>query len=172
MWNAINKYRSNLYFSNYSYMIITDFVLLVLFKDPIYSSTELPTGKMMYYAFIIGVWGFIFAEYQFKFGSRFFLPNWYRTKRYEYRRRIAEDFDLPKMDQSIWPEWDLCMQKLHQPSLNAENRNLRSIEGDKCYEMYMKARDGKNLHYFCLWKIIDQRYNQIGYFQKIDEFDD
>ena len=125
IWNAIIKYRGYLYFSEYSLPIIVDFVLFIIFKDPLYSIFGIPTSKLTYHVFSIGVIGLTITELQFEYGSRFFLPNRCRAKRYEYRRIISQDYELAKLDKSMWPDWDLWMQKLHQPSLYAENINCQ-----------------------------------------------
>ena len=80
----------------------------------------------------------------------------YRSRiiKFDYRRRIWEDFDLTRMVESEWPEWDLWMCKLHETSLFTNDRSLRDIEGIYWYEKYMRTVDWGNLHYFCLeWLI-------------------
>ena len=116
--------------------------------------------------------GFIINIYQYKYGSRFFLPNWCRTKRFEYRREIANDFELIKHDENMWPEWDIWMQKLNLPSLHSNNRSLSKIEGNRCYAIYMKTHTRMKLHYFWLeWFLKQSVYLRIPLY-KIDEFED
>ena len=158
--------------TNFNIIIISELTLYLLFKDPLYFIIGLPTGIMIYQVYIIGVFGYLFSSLQFEYGSRFFLPLRFRTLVYEHRRRIPEDFDLTKLDESMWPEWDYWLNKLHLPSLFTEDRSLSKIEGKKWYEIYMKTRSGNKLHYFWLLHINRLHYYQTGYYQQIDGYDD
>ena len=170
-WNAVIKNRTALYLFRYETIIVTELTMFVLFRDPLNIIAGLKINRIMYLVFIIGILGYYVAKLQYKYGSRFFLPNRCRRKIFEYRRRIAEDFNLTKLDESSWPEWDFWSQKLHLPSLHTGNRNLGKIEGKEWYEIYMKTKDEKKMHYFWLLKAIDQHYLQIGFGLSIDDYD-
>ena len=101
-----------------------------------------------------------------------FFQNYEDQKRFEYRRKIAEDFELVRLEESMWPEWGRWMQKLHQSSLYAGDRSLMEIEEEKWFQMYMRTSEWESLHYFWLLDIFEQNYVQSGHLQKIDEFDD
>ena len=144
----------------------------ILAKDSLYFISGYSTSTAIYKAFIVGVFGYVFSKFQYMHGTRFFLPNRFRTKKHEYRRYITEDFELTKMDETYWPEWEYWMQKLHQPSILYRDKSLCKIEKDQWYEMYMKSKEGINLHFFWL---LEMHYGGIsinGDIPSIDEFDD
>ena len=172
VWNAITKYRGNVHFSTYDIAIISELALFIMFKHPLYFVILNPTSKQLYFSFIVGIIWVLFTEMQTVYGSRFFLPSRWRSKIYEYRRRIIEDFELKALDEDFWPEWDFWMKKLHLPSLYTGDRSLKKIEGENCYQMYMKTQDGKKLHYFWLLYMFEQNFIQLGYLQNIDVYDD
>ena len=172
LWNAITKNRGNMTFSPCDIAITWELALFFLFKDPLYLAIRNSTSKVIYIYLIVGLLARIFASFQAVLGSRFFFPNKYRTKKLEYRRIITEDFKLSTLDESLWPEWDSWMQKLHHSSLYAGDKNLKDIEGENCYQMYMRTLDGKKLHYFWLLNMLEQNSIQQGIIHKIDEYDD
>ena len=152
--------------------MIVEFIMFIIFKGPLLYTIKYSTSMKMYQVLLIGTILYVFIQLQSKYGSRFFLPNKCRIKRYEYRRRIDEDFDLAKLDESLWPEWDIWMQKLHQPSLYAGDRSLCKIEGKEWYKIYMKTTQLMNLHYFWLELLISDFKNQFIHLYEIDDYDD
>ena len=147
------------------------FVFIYL-KYPIFFVARFQTNYSILYAFVLFFASWIITKIQYTKGTLFFLPNRCRTKVFEYRRRIAEDFEFIRMDQSEWPQWDLWLQKLNQPSLLAENRSLSQIEGNQCYGGYMKTKEGTKLHYFWLLKMIEDNKKENNAYLEIDQFDD
>ena len=115
---------------------------------------------------------YIFSWLQLEYGSRFFFPNCWRKKAHEYRRRIAEEFDLTKIESSQWPEWYIWLEKLHHQSSLRGQRSLAKLEGDQWYEMFLKTMDGQNVHYFWYLWTIDNGYHNNPEFYDIDKYDD
>ena len=115
---------------------------------------------------------YVFSWLQFEHGSRFFLPNCWRKKAYEYRRRIAGEFDLSKIDRSQWPEWYIWLEKLHHQSILRGQRSLVKLEGNQWYGMFLETMDGKNVHYFWYLWTIENEYHSNPDFYDIDKYDD
>ena len=94
---------------------------------------------------------------QTEYGYRFFLPKKWRNKVYERRRKITEAFDLSKIEEKMWPEWDIWLEKLHLRSLYEYDRSLNWVEENKSCEFYMDIGQNRKCHYFCLHFAIENR---------------
>ena len=170
--NTINKRMSKSFTSEESCISILDLISMAVLKYQFLYHIRFHINFIIYMVVILLILGYITIIFQYKYGTRFFLPNWWRTKRFEYRRRIWEDFDLTKIDEIMWPEWVIWMRKLHQSSLHSNGRSLNDIEGSDCFGKYTKTENGLNLHYFWLEWLINNSSNLGLQLYKIDEFDD
>ena len=171
--NAIEKKNNIVITSSIdTFIFLLEIPISLVFRYQWQIITKFKANFSAIHIVLLFVIGYVTLLCQFKYGSRFFLPNRCRKRRYEYRRKIADDFELSKLDESMWPEWDYWFQKLHLPSLNAEGRNLSKIEGKEWFGVYMKSPYGENLHYFCLDKIIRESKDDYIYLIKIDNYDD
>ena len=170
--NTIKKSKHKYNLWEFIHIAFFDAFVFIYLKYPICFVERFQTNYNIFYAFVLFFASWIIAKIQYTKGTLFFLPNRCRTKVFEYRRRIAEDFEFIRMDQSEWPQWDLWLQKLNQPSLLAENRSLSQIEGNQCYGGYMKTKEGTKLHYFWLLKMIEDNKKENNAYLEIDQFDD
>ena len=170
--NVLLKRRDYLNFADFILIGLQDILISIILKYYWLAVFALPINTAILVDLMLFAFGYFITQTQFKYGSRFFLPNRCRTRRYEHRRTIAEEFELAKLDESMWPEWYIWLQSLHHPSLLAEDKSLRQLEGRQWYGICMKTQDGKFLHYFCLeWMFANSE--RLGlYMDKIDEFDD
>ena len=166
------KNRFELFYSPLIIYFLIYLSLFLLFQYPFEIINQSLTNFIFKKVFILLIITYAFLLCQYKYGSRFFLPNKWRKKVFEFTHKISEDFDLTKTDITTWPDWSFCLQKLHIPSLIMTNKSLGSLVGKECYNIYFKANDGRIFHYFCLDHIIKTK-NYFGYkCNSIDEYDD
>ena len=170
--SAVIKRSKDGFINDKSFIFLFDLITTVVLRYHSILEFRFHIDLIIYQIMLLHtVWFFVFV-FQFKYGSRFFLPNKWRSKRFEYRRILWNDFDLANMEVSMWPEWDLWMQKLNEPSLFSNGRNLYEIEGIDWYGKYMRTDRGKNLHYFWLERLIKNPIKNALYLHEIDEYDD
>ena len=170
--NAITKNIDFIFFSNFVFIILTDLIIFTIQKFLLEMIFMKKSEFALVQIMLLFVFNQIISWIQIFKGSRFFLPNRCRTKLFEYRRCIADDFELIRMDEHEWPQWDLWLQKLNQPSLLAEHKSLSQIEGNQCYGMYMRCHDGKKFHYFWIQWIESSNINYLSNIYQIDAYDD
>ena len=170
--NAVIKRRVKSFFDDNSFISLSDIVITMVLRYYSIFEFRFQIDLTIYYTMLLLTVWFFGLIFQFKYGSRFFLPNKCRSKRFEYRRILWNDFDLTRMEVSMWPEWDLWMQKLNESSLVSNERSLYEIEGKDWYGKYMRSNWGKNLHYFWLEWLIRNPKNNVFYLYGIDEYDD
>ena len=170
--NSVYKRREKLLCSPYILLMLTDLAIYLIFRYPLELINRYQSDLMFIQVFVLIFIFYTISCLQLKYGSRFFLPNRWRGKIYEFRRVIAEDFDLAKTDEAMWPEWGYWMQKLHLPSPLSNERSLRSYEGFECNSIYMKTQDNYSFHYFCLEYIISQKQFTSYPCKSIDEYND
>ena len=171
-FNIIVKRREYVTFSRSKFVYIFDAIIFIFLKyyHQLYALFQIDSTIVWFLLML--VIGYFLPMIQYKYGTRFFLPNRWRTIKLQYRRNINEDFDLYRIDESMLPECNLWMQKLHFSSLISNNKSLSKNEGKECYNIYMKTQNGMNLHYFCLkWMITNENYHGLQLYG-IDEFDD
>ena len=170
--NSVYKRREKLLCSPYILLMLADLAIYLIFRYPLELINTYQSDFMFIQVFVLIFIFYTISCLQLKYGSRFFLPNWWRSKIYEFRRVIAEDFDLAKTDEAMWPEWGYWMQKLHLSSLLSNEKSLRSYEGLRCNSIYMKTQDNYSFHYFCLDYIISQKKSPNYPCKSIDEYND
>ena len=170
--NAIVNRRTNNYISDSIFINHIDLLVSLVIKLQWMIDLVYHINLTVYLMFLLYCVWCIIILLQIKYRSRIFLPNRCRTKKFEYRRRIWEDFDLTRMAESEWPEWDIWMCKLHETSLFTNDRSLHDIEGIDWYKKYMRSLDDVYLHYFCLeWLINNSGYLELN-LRGIDEYED
>ena len=170
--NATAKQKEVIEFSDYLNMALVDFFVFVAIKYPFTFVVKFQTSFSIFYACVLTIGSVIITIFQNTQGSRFFFPNKYRTKDYEYRRIITKDFELFKINECEWPECNIWIEKLNQPSLLAGSASLKDIEGDQWFSIYMLTRDKSKVHYFCLMWMLDLHFRLTNQKIDIDKFDD
>ena len=140
--SSIAKWKFGSNISNDTIIALVDFSVYLIIKYYWLLTHKLKTNLIALQAMPLLVILYIISHLQSKYGSRFLLPNRFRTKLFEYRRRIVEDFDIAKMDQCMFPEWDLCLQKLNLASLYSNDRCLAKIlQNLNCNIQWIKSRN-------------------------------
>ena len=170
--NATAKQKGVIELSDYLNIALIDFFVFVAIKYPFTFAVKFMTSFSILYACVLTIGSAIISIIQNTQGSRFFFPNKYRTKSYEYRRIIAKDFELFKINECEWPECNIWMEKLNHPSLLAEGASLKGIEGDQWFNIYMLTKENSKVHYFCLMRMLDLHFRLTNQKIDIDKFDD
>ena len=170
--NAIFKRKEDILNFSFILLIITDLIIFLIFRYPLEFVAKSQTELMFIQVLALLIIFYSISFLQAKYGSRFFLPNRWRNKVYEFRRSIAEEFDLTKLEENMWPEWNYWMQKLHLPSLLSNDKSLKILNGLESNLIYMKTQDNRLYHYFCLEHIIWQGQLSNYPYKSIDYYDD
>ena len=171
-WNILMKQKTSIFKVSDVFIIWSDLFLFWVLRSPLeYLLISLRESAVVQSSILFTA-AYAFSWLQFVHGSRFFLPNRWRKKSHEYRRRITKEFDLTKIERSQWPEWYIWLEKLNHQSFLQGQRSLTKLEGDQWYEIFLKTMDGRNIHYFWYLWTIDNGYHHYPEFSNIDKYDD